>query len=284
MGASMAKKDLSHVEQLRATVRVQLLATGLTLACLGAVGVFAHEFIIKGFLANPYLNGLIIFVFLAGAWHSIMRLVSIRNDATAFSALEEAYDDARRERTEAIDDPYWRHYRAMKPGVIFAIPRSIGSIFEVAYDELLRTRNLKVSAGTLQTVGEVIDASHAEQRSTVGYLAGLLVFLGLIGTFIGLMEMVGSVGNIITGLGGSGGDANATMQRLFHDLRVPLDGMAIGFSSSLFGLFGSLVIGSSTASAGGRQARSRRPLKPGSLASPILKAARARAMSPILPA
>jgi hypothetical protein len=239
----MAKPETSHVGQLRTILRVQLLASAFVLVCLCALGVFAHDFIIKGFLSNPYLNALIFIAFSVGVYHSLLRLISIRNDATAFSALEEAYEDARKERTETIQDPYWRHYRAMKPGIVFAVPRSIGHMFEVAHDELLRTRNIKISAGTLQTVNEAIEARHAEQRSTVGYLAGLLVFLGLIGTFIGLMEMVGSVGNIITGLGRTGTDANAAMQRLFQDLKVPLDGMAIGFSSSLFGLFGSLVIG-----------------------------------------
>jgi hypothetical protein len=239
----MAKKEASHVEQLRATLRIQMLATAFTLACLVALVVFAHAFVLRGFVSNPYLNGLIVSVFLLGIFHSVRRLVSVRNDATAFSALEEAYEDARKERTETIQDPYWRHYRAMRPGIVFKIPSSIGHMFEVAHDELLRTRNLKISAGTLQTVAEAIEARHAEQRSLVSYLAGLLVFLGLIGTFIGLMDMVGSVGNIITSLNTSGGDANATMQRLFTDLRVPLDGMALGFSSSLFGLFGSLVIG-----------------------------------------
>jgi hypothetical protein len=237
------KTDASHVAQLRTILRVQMLASVFTLVCLGALIVFAHDFILRGFLSNPYLNGLIGAVFLAGVFHGVKRLFSVRNDATAFSALEEAYEDARRERTETIEDPYWRHYRAMKPGIVFSVPRSIGHMFEVAHDELLRTRNLKISAGTLQTVVEAIEAKHAEQRSTVGYLAGLLVFLGLIGTFIGLMEMVGSVGNIITGLSVTTSDTNAAMQKLFSDLRVPLDGMAVGFSSSLFGLFGSLVIG-----------------------------------------
>ncbi len=237
------KSRRSHVEQLRATLRVQMLATAFTLVCLGAIGVFAHAFVIRGFLANPYLNGLIGGVFLLGVYHSVRRLTSVRNDATAFSALEEAYEDARKERTETIQDPYWRHYRAMSPGIVFSVPRSIGAMFEVAHDELLRTRNIKISAGTLQTVAQAIESRHTEQRSLVGYLAGLLVFLGLIGTFIGLMEMVGSVGNIISGLNTVGADSNETMKRLFHDLRVPLDGMAIGFSSSLFGLFGSLVIG-----------------------------------------
>ncbi len=74
---------------------------------------------------------------------------------------------------------------------------------------------------------------------------GLLVFLGLIGTFIGLMEMVGSVGGVIGKLNSSAtsGNSTAAMNGLLTSLEQPLRGMATGFSSSLFGLFGSLVLG-----------------------------------------
>jgi hypothetical protein len=74
-------------------------------------------------------------------------------------------------------------------------------------------------------------------------MVGLLVFLGLIGTFIGLMKMVGSVGGIIGGLAGADAGSNAAFQKLLADLEAPLVGMATGFSASLFGLFSSLVLG-----------------------------------------
>src|SRR5678815_2963996 len=73
------------------------------------------------------------------------------------------------------------------------------------------------------------------------YMTGLLVFLGLLGTFWGLIETVGSVGNVINGLKPSG-DAGAIFDAL-KGLAAPLSGMGISFSSSLFGLAGSLVLG-----------------------------------------
>jgi hypothetical protein len=73
-------------------------------------------------------------------------------------------------------------------------------------------------------------------------MTGLLVFLGLLGTFWGLIETVGSVGKIIDGLK-VGGDAGALFDTLKEGLAAPLGGMGISFSSSLFGLAGSLILG-----------------------------------------
>jgi hypothetical protein len=73
-------------------------------------------------------------------------------------------------------------------------------------------------------------------------MTGLLVFLGLLGTFWGLIETVGSVGKVIDGLK-VGGDAGALFDTLKEGLAAPLGGMGISFSSSLFGLAGSLMLG-----------------------------------------
>ncbi|MGL4729788.1 MAG: hypothetical protein ACRCWO_13650, partial [Bosea sp. (in: a-proteobacteria)] len=144
---------------------------------------------------------------------------------------------------ELISDPYWRHYRCMEQGIAFGSPKSIGHMFELAYDELLRAKNLNINVATLQNIVGGIEMRLSDERSQVNYLTGLLIFLGLIGTFIGLMEMVGSVGDIIAGLSNTAGAAPDAMRKLLANLQVPLTGMATGFSSSLFGLFGSLVLG-----------------------------------------
>jgi hypothetical protein len=75
-------------------------------------------------------------------------------------------------------------------------------------------------------------------------MSGLLVFMGLIGTFIGLLHMVGSMGGIIGTLASSTGGASPdAFQQLLGALQEPLKGMASGFAASLFGLFSSLVVG-----------------------------------------
>jgi hypothetical protein len=81
-----------------------------------------------------------------------------------------------------------------------------------------------------------------EARDISRYMTGLLVFLGLLGTFWGLIETVGSVGKVIDGLK-VGGDAGALFDTLREGLAAPLGGMGISFSSSLFGLAGSLILG-----------------------------------------
>jgi hypothetical protein len=92
--------------------------------------------------------------------------------------------------------------------------------------------------GILDSIANRLD----EARDTSRYMTGLLVFLGLLGTFWGLIETVGSVGKVIQGLG-VGGDTGTMFDALKEGLAAPLGGMGISFSSSLFGLAGSLVLG-----------------------------------------
>ena len=239
----MPVQNMLNQNVLKHAIRTQFIRMSVLMVGLVALVTFAGHFVWSGIIANMYLNGTIIGVFLFGCGLAFRRVVLIRNDATAFTALQEAFDDARKERTETLNDPYWRHYRCMDAGVVFGRPKSLGHMFELAYDELLRAKSLNISVNTMQNVINGIEARLVDERSQVNYLTGLLIFLGLIGTFIGLMEMVGSVGDIIGGLNTVSGASSDTMKKLLTNLQVPLTGMATGFSSSLFGLFGSLVLG-----------------------------------------
>ncbi|MGL4636397.1 MAG: hypothetical protein ACRCWF_10470, partial [Beijerinckiaceae bacterium] len=240
----MKKPEASApIARLSGLVSSQIKRLSLVMLGIAALTLYAHEFVWHGILSNIYLNGFIIGLFLFGAALSFKRVLSVRNDALAFAALEEAYNDMRTERVEAQEDPYWRHYRAMQPGTVFSRPKSIGHMFDLAYDEVLKSKNFEISVSTLQNITLGIDSRLAEERSLVNYLTGLLIFLGLIGTFIGLMEMVGSIGTVISNLTGATTNPTETMQKLLSDLQKPLSGMAMGFSSSLFGLFGSLTLG-----------------------------------------
>jgi len=98
---------------------------------------------------------------------------------------------------------------------------------------------------TQQTMRHLLDSIATrldEARDISRYLTALLVFLGLLGTFWGLIETVGSVGKVIEGLK-VGGDAGSLFDTLKEGLAAPLGGMGISFSSSLFGLAGSLILG-----------------------------------------
>jgi hypothetical protein len=109
---------------------------------------------------------------------------------------------------------------------------------------LLRDRpdSFALSTSTWRSILDSILTRLDENREILRYLAGLLVFLGLLGTFWGLVTTVGSVGATIQTLT-AGGDAGVTFEDLKQGLAAPLSGMGIAFSSSLFGLSGSLILG-----------------------------------------
>lgn len=229
--------------KLARVIRGQLIRMSLVLAAMAGLLYFAFDFVHEGVKANLLLNAAIITMFGIGIALSFRRVLKITSDSTGFAALQEAFEDARHERTDTIEDPYWRHYRCIQPGIVFVRPKSIGHVFDIAYDELLRAKSVNISVSTMRSVVDGIEQRLADERGQLSYLANLLVFLGLIGTFIGLMEMVGSVGGIIGSLNTSTAAPQDAMKSLLASLQVPLKGMATGFSSSLFGLFGSLVIG-----------------------------------------
>jgi len=105
-----------------------------------------------------------------------------------------------------------------------------------------RVGRMAISSQTMQGLLDSIAARLDEARDMSRYMTGLLVFLGLLGTFWGLIETVSSVGDVIKGLK-VGGDAGVMFDSLKDGLAAPLKGMGISFSSSLFGLAGSLVLG-----------------------------------------
>jgi uncharacterized membrane protein len=91
----------------------------------------------------------------------------------------------------------------------------------------------------LDSVGNRLD----ESKDTARYLTGLLVFLGLLGTFYGLLQTVSSVGDVIQSLDITAGDSGNLFSNLKEGLEAPLSGMGTAFASSLFGLSGSLILG-----------------------------------------
>jgi hypothetical protein len=101
---------------------------------------------------------------------------------------------------------------------------------------------MAMSSQMMRSILDSIAARLDEARDLSRYMTGLLIFLGLLGTFWGLIETVSSVGNVINTLK-PGGDAGSIFDSLKEGLAAPLSGMGISFSSSLFGLAGSLVLG-----------------------------------------
>jgi hypothetical protein len=187
----------------------------LTLCALGVI-VFYKQ-IWTAFLANPVLNAFII----------IMLVIGI---ALAFRQVIRLFPE--------ID--WVNGFRLADPGLAVERPPVLLAPMAV----LLRDRigRMAISAQMMRGILDSIAARLDEARDMSRYMTGLLIFLGLLGTFWGLIETMGSVGTMINGLK-PGGDAAATFDALKEGLAAPLGGMGISFSSSLFGLAGSLVLG-----------------------------------------
>jgi hypothetical protein len=127
-------------------------------------------------------------------------------------------------------------------GTILSFRQVIRLYPEVAWVNNFRIADPGLAVDRHPTLLDSIATRLDEARDISRYMTGLLVFLGLLGTFWGLIETVGSVGKVIDGLK-VGGDAGALFDTLKEGLAAPLGGMGISFSSSLFGLAGSLILG-----------------------------------------
>ena len=103
-------------------------------------------------------------------------------------------------------------------------------------------QDAKLSALSLRSVLDGVAAQLDEGREISRYMIGLLVFLGLLGTFWGLLQTIGAVGNVVGSIDTNSNNFEAMMRQLRVGLDAPLSGMATAFSS-LFGLAGSLILG-----------------------------------------
>jgi hypothetical protein len=118
-----------------------------------------------------------------------------------------------------------------------------------------RSSSVAFSTSSMRTMLDSIATRLDESRDTSRYLVGLLVFLGLLGTFWGLLNTIASIRETIEALDPGTGDAAAVLDALKQGLSAPLAGMGTAFSSSLFGLSGSLVLGFLDLQAGRAQTR-----------------------------
>ncbi len=227
---------------MRQDIQKQLYRMTFVVLVMIALGVWQRDFVVTAINSNIFLNATIIGTFVFGLGLVFKYQFDLRNEIISFEALQEKYNDILR-RDEDETDPFWRFQRCQKPAIIFSPPRVMWQAYFLISDEMSRTGNLKISAGTMQTLIDGIDTKLDDQKSLSTYITGLLVFLGLIGTFVGLMVTLASVGKIIGDLDLSGGGGTESIQQLMTNLKTPLQGMATGFSSSLFGLVTSLALG-----------------------------------------
>lgn len=221
----------------------QLYKMTFVLFLLLGLGLWQLKFVVDAVNSAVFLNLSIFGSFFFGVVIAYRNVFMLRNEIVAYEALKEDYEDIVSRQDQDAADPYWRYYRCEAPAVIFAPPRILEQPYQIISEEIARTRGLSMSTGEMQNLMDSVHEEVDSKRSLVTFVTGLQVMLGLLGTFVGLMVTLESVGGIIGNLDLSGAGGNEAIQGLMDDLGVPLQGMATGFSSSLFGLITSLTLG-----------------------------------------
>jgi hypothetical protein len=197
--------------------RIFLVRMLVFLILCALVVVVLYRQIWVAFLANPGLNGLIVGVLLIGVLLAFRQLILLFREVNWVNG-----------------------FRLADPGLVVERP----PVLLAPMATILRDRmgQMAITTAVMRSLLDSIAARLDEARDLSRYMTGLLIFLGLLGTFWGLIETVTSVGEFLKGLT-VGGDAGSVFESLKQGLAAPLSGMGISFSSSLFGLAGALVLG-----------------------------------------
>jgi hypothetical protein len=188
------------------------------LTLVAFLATILHEQLLISLRTNPGLNGLIVAVLFFGIVYSFRQVVRLYPEIRWVNA-----------------------FRIADPGLaIVHRPVLLAPMATMLRD---RTGTLSLSTASMRSIMDSIGSRLDEARDTGRYLVGLLVFLGLLGTFWGLLDTIQSVGRAISALDSKAGEGVALFDDLKSGLAAPLRGMGTAFSSSLLGLAGSLVLG-----------------------------------------
>jgi hypothetical protein len=212
-----------------------LLRMSLFLVLVTVLAFALRGPLVAAFLGNPAVNGVILGILLAGIVYIFRQVMLLEPEIEWIESFR------RRLADRDLSAPSGKPPRLLAP-----MARMLGA---------RRDGRVSLSASSMQTLLDGIASRLDETRETSRYLIGLLVFLGLLGTFYGLLETVRSVGGVIGALDVTASDLARAFADLKSGLESPLHGMATAFSSSLFGLAGSLVLGFLDLQAGQAQNR-----------------------------
>ena len=203
---------------MQAGLNQYLVRVGVFLAIIFVVVVLLYPVLQNAFLSNVFINSVIILALVIGLIYNIYHLFNLSNEFSSLSSFN-----------------------------IHKSPQSFLNSKSILKNISLELKQLDgfyvFKSSSINRLIESVDMSLASVRETSRYLVGLLVFLGLLGTFWGLLKTIGSVGNVISGLGIDDTNVAGFFNSLKDGLNAPLQGMSIAFSSSLLGLAGSLILG-----------------------------------------
>lgn len=196
---------------------VYLIKLIIFLILIGLLGIILAPQLISAFWSNPFINGLILLVLMVGILLSFRQVTRLFPEVRWVNSLQEGLQDA-----------------GEKPPVLLA---PVAAILRDRVGETV------ITPASLRSILDSVGYRLEEAKETSRYLTGLLVFLGLLGTFYGLLQTVSSVSSVIQSLDVTAGDSGDLFGSLKQGLQAPLNGMGTAFSSSLFGLAGSLILG-----------------------------------------
>ncbi len=193
--------------------QVFLLSMVVFLAIVAFIAAILARQISSAFATNPGLNGLIAGILLVGIVLTFLQTLRLFREVRWINSFRAGSE---------VNEP-----------VLLAPMKAL----------LSRSSTMAFSTSSMRSMLDSIATRLDESRDISRYLIGLLIFLGLLGTFWGLLRTIGSIGDTIQALDPGSGDTGAVLDSLKAGLAAPLAGMGTAFSSSLFGLSGSLVLG-----------------------------------------
>jgi hypothetical protein len=208
--------------------RLKLVHMAVFSLVVGVIGAVLFPTIKAAFMANPFLNGLIVLTLVLGtlyAFRMVWRLIREVNWLNGFRVGQGSDQEP---------------------------PLLLAPMSTILGDASGRT---VLSPQTMRSLLDSLASRLDESRDMLRYLIGLLIFLGLLGTFWGLLNTVQSVGEAIKNLEVGATQSAQVFEELKRGLQKPLEGMGLSFSSSLFGLAGSLILGFLDLNAGQAQNR-----------------------------
>ena len=201
-----------------------------------ALAALLSPVLMTAFLNNPALNSLILLVLLLGVLWNLGQVTRLSPEVAWVETFQQA-------RQRLISQP---------------APRLLAPMANMlaARDEAAEGRGrFTLSAGAMRSLLDGISSRLDESRELSRYMTGLLIFLGLLGTFWGLLKTVGAVSEVIGSMTVGSGDVNLLFEQLKSGLIKPIAGMGTAFSASMFGLAGALVLGFLDLTAGQAQNR-----------------------------
>jgi len=216
---------------------IYLIRMAVFLVAVLGVAAALSPVLLSAYGNNPILNSLILLVLLIGIAWNLRQVLRLSPEVTWVETFQTS-----RPRLSTMPAP---HLLAPMASML------------AAREQQSRTDQARftLSASAMRSLLDGIASRLDESRELSRYMTGLMIFLGLLGTFWGLLKTVGAVSDVIASMSVGSGDLNALFEQLKSGLAKPLAGMGTAFSASMFGLSGALILGFLDLTAGQAQNR-----------------------------